>query len=99
MSSLLNDLRSHQITASAKATEDYLSAIQECPPVSNAMIEHLKKMYTRKIIKPTSSTMSQELIYQAGIDKIITYLENANTRQEKEQQDIRTKGVMNVQPT
>ncbi len=97
MSSLLNDLRSAQkIEIRDKGLEDYVRVIQECPPVSNIMLEHLDKMFSRKSIKPTSPTMEQELVYQAGIDKVLAYLRSANERQEKEQQEIRTRGTIEV---
>ena len=81
----LKDLRSAQIV-------DYEKAVRSCPPVSKALLAHLEKMFSRKMIKPTEPTMQQELVYQAGIDKVIEYLRKQNDRQEREVASTRTKG-------
>lgn len=75
--SSLDDLRS-------KHLKDYNTAILKCPPVSKQLLDYLEKMFSKKAIKPTSPTMEQELVYQAGIDQIINHLRNQNARQEDE---------------
>jgi len=82
--SSLKDFRSTQIV-------DYQKAVQSCPPVSKLLLEHIKKMFSRRSIKPTEITMQQELVYQAGIDKVIEYLRGQNERQEKAITETRTK--------
>lgn len=87
--SLLNDLKSKQ---KKKSLDDvaYARALQDCPPVSAALLAYLDKMFARKYIEPNNPNMSQELIFQAGIDKIKNHLRTQNDRQEKEIRDNRT---------
>ena len=82
--SSLKDLRSAQ-------TADYNKALSQCPPVSKQLLAYLDKMFTRRLIKPTEPTMQQELVYQAGVDKVIEHLRSNNERQEKEVASTRTK--------
>lgn len=82
MSSLLDDLRLQQHTK-AKQLVDYEKTISECPPVSKALIQYIERMFSRKLILPTSPSMQQELVYQAGIDKVIAHLRSQNDKQER----------------
>lgn len=91
MSSLLEDLRSKKMTTVDAQAEAYNKALLDCPPVSAALIVYLNRMFARRYIKPNDPTMQQELVFQAGIDKVVQHLGNQNDRQEKEIRDSRTK--------
>jgi len=82
--SSLKDFRSPQ-------TVDYEKALRDCPGVSKQLIAYLERMFSRKSIKPTEPTMQQELVYQAGIDKVLEHLRSQNERQEQEIKIGRTK--------
>ena len=81
MTSLLDDLKSRQPIKTTLA--DYQKSLSECPPVSKALIEYLERMFSRKVINPTSASMQQELVFQAGIDSVLLHLRNRNDRQEE----------------
>lgn len=70
--------------------KDYTDAIHSCPPVSKALIAHLDRMFSRKTVLPTSPSMQQELVFQAGIEKIKDYLKEQNARQERETSELQT---------
>ena len=89
--SLLDDLKSKHLTKDKDSLSNYNKAIRECPPVPKALLEYLDRMFSRKMIRPTSPTMEQELVYQAGIDNIIQHLRSQNDRQEQEIRQSRTK--------
>jgi hypothetical protein len=88
--SLLNDLRSRNSTPD-EVTDAYDKAVRECPPVSASLIAYLEKMFSLKYIKPNVPTMQQQLVFQAGQDRIIKHLRSQNERQEQEVRSIRTK--------
>lgn len=88
--SLLNDLRSKSNPIKDEVTEAYNRTLRECPPVSAALIAYLEKMFARRYIKPNEPMMQQELVYQAGVDKVIQHLRSQNERQEKEIKNPRT---------
>ncbi len=75
MSSLLDDFKLSRST-------EYRKLEQECPPISQQLLGHLDKMFARKTILPTSPTIGNELIYQAGVEKVLDYLRRQNGRQE-----------------
>lgn len=70
--------------------QSYIEATQQCPPVSKALIAHLDKMFSAKSIPPTSPSMQQELVFQAGIEKVKDYLKDQNARQERDIKEIHT---------
>ena len=91
MHSLLQDLRSKNRETTDNAAEAFNKALRECPPVSAALLMYLEKMFARKQIKPNDPTMQQELVFQAGIDKVVMHLRSQNDRQENEIREARTK--------
>lgn len=86
--SLLNDLRSkneiiNKVIQDTKIS-DYNKMLLTCPPISERLLQYLEKMFSRRYIKPNDPCMQQELVFQAGIDKVIQHLRSQNERQEKE---------------
>ena len=91
MSSSLKDLKSRIRDKPDEAIEAYQRALNECPPVSSALLAYLDKMFARRKIKPNDPTMQQELVFQAGIDNVVMHLRSQNERQERNVKQIRTK--------
>lgn len=91
MPSLLQDLRSKNRDSTDTVAEAFNKALRECPPVSAALLMYLEKMFARKQINPTNPSMQQELVYQAGIDKVVMHLRSQNDRQEREVRETRIK--------
>jgi hypothetical protein len=87
--SLLDDLRSK--TNTVGDTEAYKKALGDCPPVSAGLLAYLDKMFSRRSIKPNEPTMQQELVFQAGVDKVLQHLRGQNERQEQDIRSQRTK--------
>lgn len=91
MGSLLEDFRSKNKQKADASLDEYNAACRTCPPVSQLLLDHLDMMFSRKDVHHTDPTMSQQLIIQAGIDKVIKHLRRQNDRQEKEAREARTK--------
>ena len=89
--SLLSDLRSKTKQTAEANTKDYQKALRECPPVSASLVAYLEKMFSRRQIKPNDPTMQQELVFQAGVDKVIMHLRSQNDMQEQRVREERTK--------
>lgn len=86
--SLLEDLRSRQ---KSDKTLMYQQVVDECPPISKALLVYLEKLFARKTIHHLEPMMQQALVFQAGIDKVINHLRSRNEAQEKEIKSTRTK--------
>ncbi len=91
MSSLLEGLRSRNKAAPDLHLDAYQKALRECPPVSAALLAYLDNMFARKPIPPTSPSLQQELVFQAGIDKVLMHLRSRNEQQERNIRETRTK--------
>ncbi len=91
MSSLLDDFKSKQAIKQLEQDKAYDVAVRECPPVSRQLLAHLDKMFHRRQIPPTSPSLANELIFQAGINQIKDYLRMQNSRQEEDFINTRTK--------
>ena len=91
MNSLLEDFKSKMKPEGNAELDQYNKDIRTCPPVSASLLAYLDMMFFPKDISPTSISMSQELIIQHGIDKVITHLRRQNERQEEDIRQDRTK--------
>ncbi len=66
-----------------RSVEECQKMIEGAPPVSVMLLDYIERMFKAKAINPTSPTMQQELIYQAGIEKVKMHLRSLHEQQSK----------------
>ena len=64
------------------AVNDYRKIIDQAPPVSALLLLHLNRMFTAPELSPGDPELSQKLIYQHGIERVLKYLKGVHDKQE-----------------
>ena len=79
-------------TKSGEVTNDFTNQINQAPPVSRALLAYLDRMFQPPVLSPTATNLSEQLIFQHGIDSVKAHLRGVNYGQENAVQRERTKG-------
>lgn len=96
MTTPLNKVREAAGISSLTGGAEFLKKVNQCPAVSRQLIHHLKQMFAQKQISPATPSISNELIFQHGIDRVINYLEARNADQEKDTREVFDKTAGNI---
>lgn len=75
--SLLEDYR-------RKSVKDYEHTIDNAPPISRAMLDHMNTMFAPPEIPPGDPSIKEKLLFQHGIERVLNYMRGLHDRQEKD---------------
>ena len=76
MKTMLEEFRS-------KKYKEFDKELNDFPPVSSRLIVEIERFFTPVDLNPGDPTLSQQLILQHGINKVLRFLRDINARQEK----------------
>lgn len=69
----------------------YKEALKACPPVPMALVDHLDRVFVDPTWTPTMQSFQEQLIFQAGVNKVKRYLKDRLLSQEAAARAARTK--------
>jgi hypothetical protein len=62
--------------------KEYQEDLMTCPPITQALIDHLEFFFQAKQLNPTSQSFGNELMVQHGCELVIKHLRLALNRQQ-----------------
>lgn len=74
-----------------KVLSDYNRHVAGAPPLSKALLSHLKITFYPPDVDPGDLNISEKLLFQHGIQRVLKYMETLHDRQEKEIQTERAR--------
>lgn len=67
----------------SKGLKEYEQLQAGAPPVSEALLRHMNKMFTPPDLQPGDPAMEQKLVFQHGIERVLKYMKSLHDRQEQ----------------
>ena len=64
-----------------KAVHEYQKTIESAPPISALLLLHLNQMFSPPELNPGDPEISQKLIYQHGVERVLKYLKGVHDKQ------------------
>jgi hypothetical protein len=69
--------------------KDYEQIVDNAPPISRALLDHMQKMFVAPEIPPGDPQIKEKLLFQHGIERVLKYMGGLHARQEQTAQKER----------
>jgi hypothetical protein len=66
-----------------KSLKDYEQVVENAPPISRALLDHMNKMFVAPEVPPSDPQIKEKLLFQHGIERVLNYMRGLHDRQER----------------